>query len=189
MKRVLIITFVFLAIFATKTFAQKALNYTEVVKVEGISKEELYNRAKYWFVTKYHYSQDALQLDKGKGQITGKATIDYTPSVVTGSRQTAGNIQYKIKLFVADEYYKYEITEFIHNPSAAEDGKVSLGLLTTDENCPNAVPMTTKGWRNKVWVDLKKRVQSNAIPLIANLKESMKVPAGTTSEKPLFTEN
>lgn len=158
---------------ATAVLGQDPLTYTEVVQVDSISAIELYSRAKFWFVTAYNSANDVLQMDnKENGEIIGKAIMKYNPNVFVGSETTKGNIKYTIKIFVKDGRYKYEITDFIHDPYGNQYGKSSMGLITTDKECPNP-PTKAKAWSNKVWDDIKSQIDGNMKLLILSLKGQM----------------
>ena len=176
----LILTFIFFTAISMTVFGQESLTYTGVVQVDSVSKNELYNRLKLWFAIAYNSANDVLQIDnKEEGEIIGKAILKYNPNVLSGSEQTKGSIKYTIKIFVKEGRYKYEITDFIHDPYGNQYGKSSMGLITTDKECPNPKPMA-KGWSNKVWDDIKIQIENNMILLIASLKERM---AKTTESK------
>jgi len=171
--RKLILTFTIFTAISMTVYGQDTLTYTEVVQVDSVSKDELYNRAKLWLATAYNRSSDVLQMeDKDAGQIIGKAIIKYNPTVFSGSEQTKGTIKYTIKIFVKEGRYKYEITDFIHDPYGNQYGKFSVGLITTAEECPNPKPMAKK-WSNKIWKDCKDQIESNVTPLISSLKQGM----------------
>ena len=54
-----------------------AVTYVRVADVAGVSKEELYKRARKWFVKTYASPKDVLQLsDKETGELTGKGILD-----------------------------------------------------------------------------------------------------------------
>jgi hypothetical protein len=168
-----ILTFALLTALTIAVFGQEPLTYTEVVQVDSVSKTELYNRAKLWFATVYNSANDVLQMDnKESGEIVGKAILKYNPTVFSGSEQTKGNIKYTIKVFVKDGRYKYEITDFIHDPYGNQYGKSSMGLITTEKECPTPKPMA-KAWSNKVWDDIKNQIDSNMKSLIVSLKGDM----------------
>ena len=49
------------------------INYSEVVNVDSVKKEELYNRAKHWLVETFNSAKDVIQIDdKENGEIVGK---------------------------------------------------------------------------------------------------------------------
>jgi hypothetical protein len=168
-----ILPFALLTLLTINVFAQEPLTYTEVVQVDSVSKTELYNRAKVWFATAYNSSNDVLQMDnKEGGELIGKAILNYRPTVLSRSEQTRGNIKYTIKIFIKDGRYKYEITNFIHDPYGNQYGKSSMGLITTEKECPTPRPME-KAWSNKVWNDIKNQIDSNMKSLIVSLKKDM----------------
>lgn len=181
MKR-LMLTFTMMIAMILTVFGQEPLTYTEVVHVDSVSKNDLYNRAKFWFATAYNSANDVLQIDnKEEGEIIGKAIMIYNPNVFSGSEQTKGSINYTIKIFVKEGRYKYEITDFIHDPYGNQYGKSSMGLITTDKECPNPKPMA-KGWSNKVWDDIKTQIENKMTSLIANLKEGMNKTTETKND-------
>ena len=159
----------------TTLIGQEKLTYSEVVQIDSISQNEIYNRAKLWFATTYNSANNVLQIDnKEEGQLIGKAVIKYDSKVFVGSAITDGYISYIIKIFVKDSTYKYEITDFIHAPTGdAVAGKSSMGLITTSEECPNPKPMQ-KGWSNKVWKDIKSQIETNMNSLIPSMKQGIK---------------
>lgn len=170
--RKFILTISFTAV-SMAVFCQDALTYTDVVQVDSISKSQLYNRARIWFATTYNSANDVIQIEnKDEGEIIGKAIMKYNPNVNFASEQTKGNIKYTIKIYVKDGRYKYEITDFIHDPYGNHFGKSSVGLITTEEECPNPKPKP-KGWSNKVWKDIKTQIEDNINSILSSLKEGM----------------
>ncbi len=168
MLSVLIIT-----ILSLSAYCQEPLSYSEVVKTDSIPQSELYNRAKIWFSTTYVDSKSVIQLDdKDNGQIVAKAKMVYNPKVFTGSSQTEGYINYTIKVFVKEGRYKYEISDFFHDPKGCEFGKYCVGKITTDKDCPNPKTLA-KGWSNKVWNDIKNQIDVNINSLLIGLKINM----------------
>lgn len=173
MKKSTTIIEVLLFLFTFSAYGQTPLTYTEVVKVDSVYKNELYKRAKLWFVETYNSSKDVLQLDsKEDGILIGKALMEYNPKVFSRSGLTKGNIKYTIKVFVKEGRYKYKITDFVHDPDGNQYGKSSMGLITTEEDCPNPIPMAKK-WSNKVWKDIKSQIENKILPLITDLKKGM----------------
>jgi hypothetical protein len=151
--------------------------YTDVVQVEGISKKQLFNRAKMWIATYYRSSSDVLQIvDEENGQIVGKALIEYHSSVYKGSEATKGYIRYKISIFFKDGRYKYSFSNFIHEGNPFNDGpEISFGLITNDEECPiefNNILIGAK-WRDNVWNDIKDKVDAEMKGTVESLKTSM----------------
>lgn len=87
--------------------------YTEVIKVDSTTKEELYNRAKRFFVETYKSANDVVQLDdKENGEIIGKGIfkVMYNQGIA-GMQPTS--VYHTISVAVKDGRYKYEIRELI----------------------------------------------------------------------------
>lgn len=179
MRKTILAFIIFTAISMT-VFGQETLTYTEVVQVDSVSKDELYNRAKLWLANTYVNSKAVLQIDnKEEGQIICKALMIYTPKIFSGSEQTKGTIRYTFKIYLKDGRYKYEITDFFHDPDGNEYGKFGVGTVTTAKECPDPKPMA-KGWSNNIWNDIKSQIGLNVNSLIFTLKDCM---AKTTESK------
>lgn len=91
--------------------------YTEVVSVDSsLNRGKLYNNAKEWFTKIYKSSKEVIQLDdKEKGIIIGKGIIPVYYQYLGTSTQD-GYINYTISVIVKDGRFKYEITDFYHEP-------------------------------------------------------------------------
>lgn len=162
---------------AHQVAAQEPLTYSEVIKVDSVSKDQLYSRAKSWFADSYRSANDVIQMaSRADGQIIGKANLKYAPSVFMSSDAIRGYIRYTIKIFVKDGRYKYSITDFRHDPSYNRYGNENFGLITTDEVNPNPNQWAVK-WSNKVWLDMKTQIADHVRPLISSMKAGMTVKA------------
>ncbi len=87
--------------------------YTEVIKIDSVNKDELYNRAKRFFVSTYKSANDVIQLDdKENGQIIGKGIIVVNYNMgIAGYQKT--NVYHTITITAKDGRYKYEIKDLI----------------------------------------------------------------------------
>jgi len=97
--------------------------------------------------------------------------IRYSPTVFVGSDLTKGYIKYTIKLFIKDGKYKYEITDFVHDPNSSRG--YGMNLITTEDKCPNKHRNTSKKWNDKVWKDIKTQINNTITPLVESLKTDM----------------
>lgn len=168
------LSLIILSFISAYTYCQVPLKYSEVIQVDSASANELYNRAKFWLASSYNSSKDVLQIDnKNDGQILGKALFSFNQTFLDRSGQTKGSIKYTISITVKDGRYKYEVTEFIHEPIGNEYGKMSFGLITTDSQCPTP-PSRSIGWCNKVWADIKNQIEEKIPSMIVSLKRGMK---------------
>ena len=165
-------------IWSLSVCGQEKLTYTEVVKVDSVSKTELFQRARAWFNTAFISSQNVLNIqDKESGELGGSAVIPYESGVYVGSAGTRGRIRFTLSVTAKDGRYKYEFTNFSHTGTATSLTKpYDFGLITQDETCPYHLPGGTESWNTKVWKDIKKTIDRDIQPLIVDLKSKMNVP-------------
>lgn len=115
MKAILIASLLFLSIAAE---AQNAIQlpidsttgkvtFSEIVQVEGIAKDELYLRAKDWFVRYFNSANDVLQIDDaGTGRLVGKGMTRLSMS------SSSYSLFYSVTILVKDGRYKCVISDF-----------------------------------------------------------------------------
>ena len=174
------ITFLLL-ISSISIFSQEKSNelvYKNVVNLDSITTQvhkvnEIYSIAKSWFAEKYNNAKNVIQLDdKENGKIIGKGIFEYNSNVNSFSNGTKGYISYTIVINVKDGKYKYNISDFVHHGNSENvGGEASFGFITTDEE--PSVKISTKGWRIKVWNDIKKQIEDNSNALISSLNDYM----------------
>ena len=150
------------------------LEYKNVVNLDSITKQnhnanEIYSLVKSWFAEKYNNAKNVIQLDdKENGKIIGKGVFEYNSNVNSFSNGTKGYISYTIVINVKDGKYKYSISDFVHQGNSSNvGGEASFGVITTDEE--PSVKISTKGWRIKVWNDIKKQIEDNSNAIISSL--------------------
>lgn len=91
--------------------AEGRLSYNANGKVEGATKEELFKRARKWFVKTYNSAKDVLQVnDASAGELIGKGS---TPTVAKVQRVTwHNNVNHTLTLDVKDGRYRIELCDF-----------------------------------------------------------------------------
>jgi len=155
------------------------LTFSEVVNVDGVSAEDLYMRARAWFVESFTDSKNVIELDdKKEGIIVGKGTTAYEPNVFASSGCTRGRIVFTVKVMVKDGRYKYEFFNFTHHGSVSSSGfgPIDFGVLTTEEDC-GKIEGTYKGQRIALWKHMKSTSEQIADQMIDSLKKKMKEEA------------
>lgn len=131
------------------------VTYTNVVQVDGVTKDELYSRAKKWFVTTYKSANDVIQLDdKENGEIIGKGNFRITYY----ARDPIVN--HTITISVKDGRFKYLITGLVYSDIQGDKFPI--------ENFP-------KGWAGKK--KLYETVDREINQLIGSIETSMKSKA------------
>lgn len=174
---------IFLSIFAIASlfsYAQEAkpLEYSEIVPVEGATKDELYNRAKVFFVDAFKDAKEVIQLDdKDGGMIVAKGVM------TNKSLWSEDNIvDFRISIALKDGRYKYDINNFTLKIITSRP-TFNFGAIT-DQEVPSIMqPVDYVGFGKKKqienYVQCKKYVISRCQSLIESLKSTMQTPVGT----------
>jgi hypothetical protein len=85
----------------------KLYTYQEVVEVEGVSKDDLYTRARTWFVKEYKSANAVLQMDdKEAGTLMGKG---FFKVMFQGALR---DVYHTVQIDVKDDRYRYSINAF-----------------------------------------------------------------------------
>jgi len=155
------------------------LKYEKVIKVDSLTADQLYMKLRSWVAKTYNSANDVIQMDdKANHLIIGKGQIRYDPKVYIGSDGTRGYISYTIQLEMKDGRYRYIIYDFIHEGSNKSYGDYSFLLITTDEECPYKIHSgISKSWKNKVWKDIKSRIDFEAKFIEESLNKYIKEPS------------
>ncbi len=99
--------------------------YSNVIQVDGVNKNELYLRAKKWFVMTYNSANDVIQLDDlENGNIIAKGNF----KIAYYSREPF--IDHTISISVRDGRFKYEIKSLIYSDKQGDEFEI--------ENFPKA---------------------------------------------------
>lgn len=137
--------------------------YTEVVHVDStVTKEILYYNAREWFAKSFKSANDVIQMDdKDAGKIIGKGSfkVERLPFLVSDDIGNAGWINFTISVFVKPGRYKYEITDFFHQPNRA------FGAGSFD----NPQRMNSK----KSWKHIQNQTKREISLIISSLKKEM----------------
>lgn len=144
-------------------------SFTEVVKAESKTANELYYLSKIWMADTYKNAKEVIQMeDAANHTIVGKGAIRYTSKVFVGGSATTGIVKYTIKIMAKDGRYKYEFTDFIHE---GNDSDSSFGHILKTENPP--LKIGWEKWRIKVYKDIKEQIDKAIKPLENSLKTAL----------------
>lgn len=90
----------------------RKVTYTDVIQLQGVSKDEIYKRAKHWFINTYSSGKDVIQLDdKENGEIIGKGCFKAFWMISFYAGQNV-NVWKTIKIQIKNDRFRYEITDF-----------------------------------------------------------------------------
>lgn len=138
--------------------------YTEVITVDSTSREALYYRSREWFAKTYNSSKDVLQMDdKESGNIIGKANIPMYYTFL-GSTSQNGYMNYTISIYLKDNRYKYEITNFIFDRGIGGSESIEHIYENGDYQSNRAI---------KLYNDYFQQVDTRINGIIESLKSAM----------------
>ncbi|HSZ24360.1 MAG TPA: DUF4468 domain-containing protein [Cytophagaceae bacterium] len=158
-----LILFAFLAKAQTKTFpidsASKKIMYSEVIQLNGVTKDELYKRAKNLGVAGNGTQKD----DPAQGLYMYKGFLNVSYPAPQPGLQHSGKVEYLVTLACKDGRYKYIITNFVHSGEKASGGKLEGSL----PECGKLI-LTLAAWGS-----IKKQTMEQMDKFIKNLKANM----------------
>lgn len=128
--------------------------FTDIIEVVGVSKDELYSRAKEWFVNYFKSANHVLQMDdKAIGKLIGKGTERPIIPAMLGI-QIPYTQRSTITIIVKEGKYKYEITDFriLDDPSQfiKNPNEVSIEELISSKDKKGNIKKVAKLYINKV---------------------------------------
>ncbi|HOG05940.1 MAG TPA: DUF4468 domain-containing protein [Paludibacter sp.] len=169
MKKVLFIAVA--AMLSLSTFAQKPLEFSKVIQVEGVESDVLFSSIVQWIGSRYYnVGNDDFISDKQAGYIIKQAAI---PFVKTGFYQCySGTIIFKMKFQFKDGRYRVVLSDFSHivKTSAKCTFNGEMGLVTDAEDNPLGGGIS-KSAHNKVWKEIQEACKEKADKVFAELEK------------------
>lgn len=151
------------------------ITFSEVVKVDSVNQNELFNRARLWVNDNFRSGKDVSQIiDKESGTITGNGVFKerfYLYQMI--KTKFTGIFSFDFKIFVKDGKYKYVFTSIKHIGFEENNTNESLGYLTSSEVCPVSFPLFSKNKMNQTWASAKQAATINVEKQIGTLKMAM----------------
>ncbi|MGB0521463.1 MAG: DUF4468 domain-containing protein [Flammeovirgaceae bacterium] len=184
------ITFLVAIIFATNLYAQRdrtyvpdmpydkngQINYTEVMHIGDVSKEQFYFRAKAWFTETFRNANEVIQMDsKAAGTVIGKGNRNVY--LETAFAPVEVTLHYTVKIFCKDGRYKYEITDMVY--SGWVEGyrwEENVESMFTEESIYKKNGKTR--WK---WVQYMQLTEESCEELIESIKKRMAKEIGMSS--------
>ena len=153
------------------------LVYTKTIPLEGLSKEEIYDKTRYWFTIMFPNSDEILEIeDKEAGELYAKIAMNYDPPLIKGGGMVSkGFIWHSLRVKIEDGQCQYIAKEFFHEADMYLDNPLSFGPITIDDICfeINNVLLSKKR-RMKYCEYIKECIDTNMNLLERKLEESLK---------------
>ena len=141
----------------------------DTIQLDGVPRDELYSRAWRWFS---EISQKAPSLleeaNKRYGRFTGTCSISFASRQTGGAEHVKGRIYYNFTVYVEDDFYVYELTDFTHV------ARLPFNTLTTHQRYPYRV-VANEEWHTLIWQEMKDKIQKELQPMVESLKTDMQV--------------
>lgn len=138
------------------------VSFTEVVAVDGATKDVLYTRAKNWMTD--YFKNDKLSIDnKADGKLTKNGSFTKTYAY-PGLKSESDDHLFNLSILLKDGKYKYELTDIV-----MDDGKSKMSLEQGYDMLSKStkVPSNYKKYCDQV-------IYSGVQEVLQNLKASMK---------------
>ncbi len=161
-----------IALSTINLFGQDALTYSKIISTDSVGKAKLFSIINEWFATTYNSANDVIQMtDKEEGVIIGSGSMSYSYGKMA-YQCYEGFIKYTIKVYIKDNRYKVELTNFIHSVKQGNSSLCSLGTITNSEEFTTTG--MSKNYHNTTWNDIKIKVEQYSTQLIDSLDKKTK---------------
>ncbi|WP_020603266.1 DUF4468 domain-containing protein [Spirosoma spitsbergense] len=128
--------------------------YQIIEPVEGVSKEEIFKRARKWLIDTYTSPKNGLQLnDPGTGELSSKETFSINPSIMGIAVPT--QVSHSITIDVKDGKYRVLVSNF-------------YVVANTIQGPIEALKNTTKGFVTSIF----KLTDSHVMELLTSLNKA-----------------
>ena len=170
-----------LSLTATSSHAQTPYEESKVEIVDGVPAEELYRRAKKWFVDTFRDASSVIQLDDPATQtIIGKGALKYTPSIFMGSAARKGFIGFSIEVAAREGRYRIRLYDFNHTGSITEYSSTTfdLGVIYAGDTCSMVWGDKQSKHRYRVCnEEVWPHISANNAAILQSLEKAMAVPS------------
>lgn len=148
--------------------------FTEIITLDSVSAENLYNRARLFVSNHYRSSKTVTDLsDEKSTTIIIKAHITTHFKAWAGGEFPAGGFNYTLKIYCKENRYKYETSNFIHTGEYDNVNRSSGGAIENDKPDCGSMFITKKQWNY---------IKQDCIVNITKLIEDLKVAMSNKSE-------
>jgi hypothetical protein len=166
MKKLL---FTYLFLLSVSLFAQKPLEFNSIVKVEGVTKNDIYVQVNDWLATTFNSANDVIQMaDKDAGKFIAKGQVNYSIGKMMYNC-TDGALRFTIKVSVRDNKFRFILTQISHKSYG--NSNCEFGTVTDAELFQ--IKGGGKKWRNKVWVDIKSKANDLHKNLLSSITDKV----------------
>lgn len=168
-----------LAILTTNLFSQEnvfpidsitgKITYSEIIKVDSVNSQELYLRAKVWFVHSFVSAKNVIQLDeKESGRIIGKGIFDVSDNNNHNSIiyvPITGTVDFTVEIQIKDEKYRYVFSDLSYKVNG--DSEMDLKSSSVFKSVMFQKRLDIQ------WSDIRHNTNATFLSMIDSLKKAM----------------
>jgi Domain of unknown function (DUF4468) with TBP-like fold len=156
-----------------------AISYNGIINVDGVTKEELYIRARDWFSNNLR----GLQIqDKETGELSGNGIVEGTITFrMLGTRDANATFNFNVHIWIKDSRYMYRLTNINNSAityansttTSKDDISSPVGMLYTSEHSKVKVLGLSQKRSDETYQSAKNEFDKIAKGLIASLNSDM----------------
>ena len=176
MKILIIISFFLLPMFGYSQ-TDTLISFSGVVKVDGVTKDQLFQNGRQWYNKEFVSSKAVLQIvDKETGELSGKGILKsyYDFKMLGTVKKYDCYFRVSIDIKVKDGKYKYSFTEFVID-EALTPGMEKMPALTSSNKCPIKFSMVSEKKMDAMYLSMQENLKIVMDSLIANLEKEMSI--------------
>lgn len=144
------------------------LSFSDVIQVEGKTKDEIYGGLREWVATSYVNGKAVTQMeDQTTGTIILKAAFPFKKGGIYKAYD--GTVRYMLKLQCKDGRFRAEMNSITHENKPGLASDCSLGLLT--KAAKSGQGGLNKMAHDKVWNELKAKASEEFRGLTQSLRQ------------------
>lgn len=142
--------------------------YEGIVQAEGLTKAEMYDRAKDWILKNLKTTESSTRFDENNYSVISEATILLTPEKSALWMMTTGMANFKLDIQFKDERYKFRFDNIVIATKGSNGSEaVSYGDL------PKSNMRFNKGYLRYVQKDSNNKFEQLAALLEKAIKENI----------------
>jgi hypothetical protein len=154
----------------------------DTIGMQDVPRDELYSRAWRWFAEVSKKVPSLLEeANKRYGRFTGTSSFSFSSGQNGGSEHVKGRIYYNFTVYVEDDFYVYELTDFTHV------ARLPFNTITTHEKYPYRV-VANEEWHTLVWQEMKDKINKELQPMVESLKADMLIETERFEEYKAISE-
>ena len=189
------ITLFLIVLLEQASFAQFPVNsktggveFSGIEKLEGLSKEEIYERAKLWMLSNLKSGDNMFQLNKNENYLIGSVNVVLDKILLNAFSEKYAdhiNLNFKLTFFLKENRYKYKLSNFTlsydiigyFNGTQSYVQSINTGLKDIDYGLIFDLVYRKKPEKKEAFsIELKSKVQSAIDSEIDHFKSYMREP-------------